>query len=231
MSETLNITTPDGLVPAYVARPDVAPAPAVVVIQEIFDVNADLPEVCDNLAAQGYLGICPDLFWRIERGFDLSDQSEAEWKRGLALYHRFDVGTAVSDIASTMSAARTIRGASGKVGVIGYCRGRLMAFLAAASRGADAAVSYYGGGSHKEVGGAGKIASPLLMHLAEADEFVSAETQRGMVAALKGHPQIEIHTYPGCCHAFTQNGGKHYDAVAAEKANARTLAFLQVNLG
>jgi carboxymethylenebutenolidase len=230
MSETLNITTPDGDVPAYVARPAVAPAPAVVVIQEIFDVNGDLPEVCDNLAAQGYLAICPDLFWRIARGFDLSDRSEAEWKRGLAIYHGFDLEAAVSDIAATVSVARTIAGASGKVGVVGYCRGRLMAFLAAASRCADAAVSYYGGGSHKVVCGAGKIAPPLLMHLAEADEFVSAQTQRGMVAALKDHPQVEIHTYPGCCHAFARTGGKNYDAVAGEKAHARTLAFFDATL-
>lgn len=223
MSETLNITTPDGAVPAYVARPAVTPAPAVVVIQEIFDVNADLPEVCDNLAAQGYLAICPDLFWRLQRGFDLSDQSEAEWKRGLALYHGFDVEAAVSDIAATLSVARTIAGASGKVGVIGYCRGRLMAFLSAARRGADAVVSYYGGG-------ADKIAPPLLMHLAEEDEFISAQTQRSIVAALHGHPQVEIHTYPGCCHAFARSGSKHYDAVAAEKANARTLAFFQATL-
>lgn len=230
MSETLTITTPDGAFPAYVARPAVAPAPAVVVIQEIFDVNADLPEVCDNLAAQGYLAICPDLFWRMERGFDRSDQSEAEWKRGLAIYHGFDVEAAVSDIAATVSVARTIAGASGKVGVVGYCRGRLMAFLAAARRGADAAVAYYGGGADKDVGSAGKIAPPLLLHLAEDDEFISAQTQRSIVAALEGHPQVEIHTYPGCCHAFARTGGKHYDAVAAETANARTLAFFDATL-
>jgi carboxymethylenebutenolidase len=142
MSETLSITTPDGAVPAYMARPAVAPAPAGVVIQEIFDVNADLPEVCDNLAAQGYLAICPDLFWRTKRGRDYADESEEEWKRGLALYHGFDVEAAVSDIAATLSAARTIAGASGKVGVVDYCRGRLMAFLAAARTEADAVVSY-----------------------------------------------------------------------------------------
>ena len=230
MSETLNITRPDGAVPAYVARPAVAPAPAVVVIQEIFDVNADAPEVCDTLAAQGYLAICPDLFWRMDLGVDRSDLSEAEWKRGLSLYHDFDVEAAVSDIAATMAVARTLSGASGKVGAVGYCRGRLMAFLAAASRGADAAVAYYGGGADNDVGSTGKIPPPLLMHLAEDDEFIPAEAQRAILAALKGHPQIEIHTYPGCCHAFARSGGKHYDAAAAEKANARTVAFFQATL-
>lgn len=230
MSETLNITTPDGDFSGYVARPAAASAPAVVVIQEIFGVSADMPETCDNLAAQGYLAICPDLFWRMERGFDLSNESEAEWKRGLAVYHDFDVETAVSDIATTMSVARTIPGASGKVGVVGYCRGSLMAFLSAARRCADAAVSYYGGSTDKDVDAADEIAPPLLMHLGEEDEFISREAQRGIVAALKGHTQIEIHTYPGCRHAFARNGDKHYNAVAAEKANARTLAFFQATL-
>ena len=167
-------------------------------------------------------------FWRTELGADRSDPSEAEWERGLSLYHDFDVEAAVSDIAATMAVARTLSGASGKVGAVGYCRGRLMAFLAAASRGADAAVAYYGGGADSGVGGTGKIPPPLLMHLAEDGGFIPAEAQRAILAALKGHPQIEIHTYPGCCHAFARTGGKHYDAAAAEKANARTVAFFRI---
>jgi carboxymethylenebutenolidase len=102
MSETFTITTPDGDFSAYVARPAAASAPAIVVIQEIFGINADMRKTCDDLAAQGYLAICPDLFWRMEPGIDLSDQSEAEWKRGLALYNAFDFDAGVSDIAATI---------------------------------------------------------------------------------------------------------------------------------
>jgi carboxymethylenebutenolidase len=230
MSPTLNIITPDGDFSAYVARPAAASAPAVVVIQEIFGVSADMHEACDNLAAQGYLAICPDLFWRVGLDVDLSDQSETEWNRGLGRYTVFDVEAAVSDIGATMLAARTLYGASGKVGAVGYCRGGLMTFFTAARRGADAAVAYDGGGAGSQVGEESKIAHPLLMHVAEEDEFISREAQQAIRAALEGHPLIELHTYPGCRHAFAQIGCKHYDAVAAKQANARTLAFLQANL-
>lgn len=230
MSETFTIATPDGNFSAYLARPAHSPAPAIVVIQEIFGINADMRKTCDDLAAQGYLAICPDLFWRMEPGIDLSDQSEAEWKKGLTLYNAFDVDAGISDIAATMLAARTLPGTSGKVGLLGYCLGGLMSFLTVARKGADAAVAYYGGRTDQYVGEADKLAHPLLMHLAEEDEFISKEAQQVILAALKGHPQIEIHTYPGCSHAFARNGGKHYDAAAAEKANARTLAFFQANL-
>ena len=80
---------------AYVARPRAAAAPAVVVIQEIFGVNAVMREIADHFADAGYLAVCPDLFWRIEPGIDISDRSEAEWKRAFELYNAFDVEAGV----------------------------------------------------------------------------------------------------------------------------------------
>ena len=106
MAEQKTITTPDGSFSAYVARPAQAPTAAVVVIQEIFGVNAVMREITDGLAAQGYLAICPDLFWRIEPGIDITDQSEAEWKRAFELFNAFDVDAGVKDIAATIAAAR-----------------------------------------------------------------------------------------------------------------------------
>src|SRR5262245_43789872 len=81
----ITIEGPSGGMRAYLARPQRAPAPAIVVLQEIFGVNADLRETCDELAAQGYFALSPDLFWRMEPGVDMSDGSEAEWKKGFAL--------------------------------------------------------------------------------------------------------------------------------------------------
>src|SRR5271156_2520013 len=101
MDKYIIIDTPDGSFRAYVARPEILPAPAIVVIQEIFGVNADLRDTCDELAAQGYLGVSPDLFWRMEPGVDMSAQSEAEWKKGFALYTAFDYDAGVADIVST----------------------------------------------------------------------------------------------------------------------------------
>lgn len=147
MSNRLDVTTPDGAFSAYLARPAAASAPAIVVLHEVFGVNADLRETCHELADKGYIAICPDLFWRQEPGVDLSHWTEAEWKKGLALYSAYDFDAGVSDVADTVAAARTLDGASGKVGVMGFCLGGLMTFLTAARGNVDSAVAYYGGGT------------------------------------------------------------------------------------
>jgi len=234
MSQTLTITTPDGSFSAYVARPTSAtaqtPAPAVVVIQEIFGVNKVMRDICDGLAAQGFVAVCPDLFWRIEPGIDITDQSEAEWKRAFELFNAFDVDAGVGDIAATIAAVRGFEGVSGKVGAVGYCLGGLLAFLTATRTDADACISYYGVGLEKHVGEADKLARPLLMHIAEKDQFVPPEAQQVILAALKDHPQIQIHTYAGRDHAFAREGGAHYDAEDAARANGRSLTFFQTHL-
>ena len=215
----------------YLATPKSGKGPGIVVIQEIFGVNAVMRGICDDLAAQGYLAVCPDLFWRIEPGIDITDQSEAEWKKAFELYNAFDVDAGVSDIAATIAAVRDLPSVNGKVGAVGYCLGGLLAFLTATRTDADASVSYYGVGTEKHLAEAEKLARPLLMHIAEEDQFVPKEAQKVILDALKDHPQIEIHTYPGRDHAFARVGGAHYDATDAGKANARSLAFFKSNLG
>src|ERR1700761_9575594 len=129
MAETTTITTKDGTFSAYVARPAKASAPAVVAIQEIFGVNQVMRDVTDGLAAPGYLAICPDLFWRIEPGIDITDKTEAEWKRAFELFNAFDVDLGVEDIAATIAHIRKDPGCDGKVGAVGYCLGGALAFL------------------------------------------------------------------------------------------------------
>ena len=231
MGETTTIMTADGEFSAYVARPQAARAPAIVVIQEIFGVNAVMRGITDDLAAAGYLAICPDLFWRIEPGIDITDQSEAEWKKAFELYQAFDVKRGVEDIAATIAAIRGDAGCNGKVGAVGFCLGGLLAFLTATRTDADASVAYYGVGIDKFVGEAANLARPLLMHIAEEDQFVPKEAQAVIVDALKGNPKVTIHTYPGRDHAFARKGGEHYDAADAGKANQRTLEFFKANLG
>lgn len=227
MSETLTITTPDGDFSAYVARPKAESAPAIVVIQEIFGVNKVMRDIADGLAAQGYVAIVPDLFWRIEPGIDITDQSEAEWKRAFELFNAFDVDAGVGDIAATITKARALPGVNGKVGAVGYCLGGLLAFLTATRTDVDASVSYYGVGIEKHVNEAEKLTHPLLMHIAEKDQFVPPEAQQLILSALKDHPQIELHSYADRDHAFAREGGAHYDAADAAKANGRSLTFFQ----
>lgn len=230
MSSYITVDTPDGTFRAYIARPGVVPAPAIVVIQEIFGVNADLRETCAELAAQGYFALSPDLFWRMEPGVDISDQSQAEWQKGVALYTAFDFDAGVEDIGRTMSVARSLPGASGKVGLMGYCLGGLMTFLTTARKGADASVAYYGGSTEKHLELASKIRNPLMMHLAEEDEYISKEAQKAIIDALSDNPHAQVFTYPGCKHAFARHRGAHYDKAAAALANGRTADFFRTHL-
>jgi carboxymethylenebutenolidase len=231
MGERTTITTKDGSFSAYVARPQKASAPAVVVIQEIFGVNQVMRDTTDALAAEGYLAICPDLFWRIEPGIDITDRSEAEWKRAFELFNAFDVDAGVKDIQATISTIRKDPGCNGKVGAVGFCLGGLLAFLTATRTDADASVAYYGVGIEGRVGEAEKLVKPLLMHIAEEDQFVPKDAQTVILQALKNHPNVEVHTYPGRNHAFARPGGEHYDAADAKLAAGRTQQFFQKTLG
>jgi carboxymethylenebutenolidase len=231
MGERITIKTPDGEFSAYVARPQAEQAPAVVVIQEIFGVNQVMRDITDGLAAQGYLAVCPDLFWRIEPGIDITDKSEAEWKRAFELFNAFDVEQGVKDIQATITTARANAHCSGKVGAVGFCLGGLLAFLTATRTDADAAVSYYGVGLENRLPEAEKLTRPLLVHVAEEDQFVPKEAQAMILQALKDHPCVELHTYPGRDHAFARVGGEHYDEADAKLAGERTLQFFKRTIG
>jgi carboxymethylenebutenolidase len=227
MGERININTEGGAFSAYLARPNVATAPAVVVIQEIFGVNKVMRDITDGLAAQGFLAVCPDLFWRIEPGVDITDHTEAEWKKAFDLYNAFDVDAGVTDIAATIAHVRGDPGCSNKVGAEGFCLGGLLAFLTATRTDVDAAVGYYGVGIESRLAEADKLAEPLMLHVAEEDQFVPKPAQEMILAALKNHPHVELYSYPGRDHAFARVGGEHYDAGDAAKANQRTLDFFR----
>jgi len=230
MSQRISIATPDGAFDAYVARPDSPSAAVIVVIQEIFGINADMRAHCDELASQGYIAVCPDLFWRLEPGIELSDKSEQEWAQAMALYKRFDVDKGVHDVAATMAEARDLPGSTGKVGVMGFCMGGLLTFLTAARYGGDAAVAYYGGGTDKYVDEFGKLKTPLMMHLGEKDEYISQAARDTIIGAAEGLAHVQVWTYPGQNHAFARVGGTHFNAEAARLANERTLAFFGQHL-
>lgn len=230
MGEYITISTEAGAFSAYLARPAVTPAPSVVVLHEVFGVNADLRMTCDALAAAGFLAISPDLFWRQMPGADLSVTSEADWNTGLALYTAYDRDAGVTDVVETLKAAAHLEGASGKVAVMGYCLGGLMAFLTAARSRVDAVVAFHGGDTEKYLNEAPAITAPMIMHLADEDEFISKAAQAQIKTALADKPNVQIYTYAGCNHAFSRHGGQHYNAEAAALANTRTLTFLKAEL-
>ena len=232
MTDTrLTITTPDGSFTAYVARPAMTPAPVIVVIQEIFGVNATMRGICDDLAAKGYVAVCPDLFWRIEPGIDITDKTEAEMKRAFELYGLFNVETGVSDIAATLAAVLHLPDSNGKVGALGYCLGGLLAALTAFRSDSTATVSYYGVGIENFLAEATHLKHPLLLHIAGADQFVPLAAQDKLLAAASHSALMEAYRYDGEHHAFARVGGQHYSVLSATLANERTTAFFKRYLG
>jgi carboxymethylenebutenolidase len=232
MSNEFKIKATDGsgTFSAHVATPKEAKAPAIIVIQEIFGVNKNLRDICDKLAAQGYLAVCPDLFWRQEPGIDITDQTEAEWKQAFALFNGFNVDKGVEDLKATLDFVRTQPGCNGKVGTVGFCLGGKLAYLMATRSTTDCNVSYYGVGLDELLGEKDNIKKPLLLHIAEKDGFSSPEKREKIISGLKDNKNVEMHVYAGVDHAFTRIGGKNYNKEAAEQAHARTAAFFKNNL-
>src|SRR6202162_3303227 len=231
MKDHINVNGYGGTFSAYIARPRSSPASAVVVLQELFGVNADIRKHCDELAEQGYLAVAPDLYWRQEPGVDLNVTSEADWDHGLRLYSAFDRDAGVKDIKDTIDAVRNLPGCNGKVALLGYCLGALMVFMTALRNdGIDAAVWYHGADTEKYLGEVDGLHAPILMHVAEEDEFISKAAQTEIKAALAKKPNATVYRYPGQSHAFSRHNGAHYNAAAARLANGRTREFLHQQL-
>jgi carboxymethylenebutenolidase len=226
MGDRITIKGRNGTFGAYLARPGASPAPAVVVLQELFGVNADIRQTCDELAGLGYIAVAPDLFWRQERSVDLDVRSERDWQHGLRLYQAYDRDAGVRDVKETVAAASKLPDCTGKVAVLGYCLGALMTFLTAARYSVDAAIAYHGGDTEKYLDEVDGLNAPLLMHLGEEDEFISKPAQAEIKAALARKPNATVYSYPGQHHAFSRHNGARYDAAAAALANGRTHDFL-----
>ena len=218
----ITISGSDGDFSGYLASPASGSGPGILVIQEIFGVNADMRAHCDHFAAEGYFALSPDIFWRQEPGIQLTDKTEAEWQRAFELYQGFDVAKGMEDLLASLAHLRGIDGCSGKVGTVGFCLGGLLAYLMACQSDADCNVSYYGVGIDERLDQATNITAPTLLHIAEEDEYVTKEAQAAIKKGLAGHSSVAIYSYPGANHAFTRNEGIHYDADAAKLANGRT---------
>lgn len=226
----ISIKGQDGEFSAYLSRPPSGTGPAIVVIQEIFGVNKVMRDISDALAGEGFVTLCPDLFWRIEPGIQLTDQTEEEWQKAFELFNKFDVDRGVDDISATIHHARGLDGVE-KVGAVGYCLGGLLAYLTATRTDSDASVGYYGVNIHEKLSEAGQITKPLMLHIAGKDQFVPPEAQQQVRDALKDNPLVTIYDYPEQDHAFARGGGEHFDREAAAKANHRTLVFFKQHLG
>lgn len=231
MTDTITIDAIDGSgnFSAYVARSESAPKAAIVVIQEIFGVNAGIRQKCDRLAKDGYLAVAPDLFWRLEPGVQLDPDVKAEFDQALALMGKFDQDKGVADIEATIRAARDLLH-GGKVGAVGYCLGGRLAYMTAARTDVDATVGYYAVGIDGLLGEKNAIAHPLMLHIAGDDGFVPKDVQAKMHEGLDDHPKVTLHDYAGEDHGFATEMGERRSEEAANLADRRTSAFFADHL-
>jgi carboxymethylenebutenolidase len=163
-------------------------------------------------------------------GIQITDKTKEEWDKAFALFKGFDQDKGMDDLVATLDHLRKLPGAA-KAGCVGYCLGGRMAFMMAERSNIDCAVSYYGVGLDGLLGDAGKIRKPVMLHIAEKDQFVPPEAQKKVKGGLAGNKNVTIHSYPGQDHAFARMGGEHYNKQAADEAKQAHRGVLQEEFG
>ncbi|CAN5459176.1 dienelactone hydrolase family protein [soil metagenome] len=218
----INLTASDGHdFDAYVAEPKGTPRGALVVLQEIFGVNSHIQSVVDGFAADGYLAIAPAIFDRTEKNVDLGYEGD-DMTKARALMGQLDIDKTLLDVQASIDYAAK----AGKVGVVGYCLGGRLAWLAACQlNGLSAAVTYYGGGmpalAHL------KARVPVLAHFGENDHgipLVTVEEFRGK------QPDVKVELYPAG-HGFSCDARAAYEQASAKLARERTIDFFNAHIG
>ncbi|WP_250467726.1 dienelactone hydrolase family protein [Caballeronia sp. GAFFF2] len=231
MSQMIEIKSHDGRsFAAYKAVPAQGSGPGLVLLQEIFGINAYMKSMADRYAEEGYVVLVPDLFWRMDPGVVLGYEQE-DFAKALGFNERVDIDLAVRDIESTVDAMRMQPEHAGKIGALGYCLGGKLAMLAAARTQIDCAVSYYGVGLDAYLDEVPAIQCPMVFHFAGDDAFCPLDAREAIMRALATNQGIEQYVYPGCDHAFASPGRPHFDKPATTMAYSRSLALLRKVMG
>ena len=231
MGETVRINTlqGDGTFPAYRADPVGEAKAAIIVIPEIFGVNPGIRAKCDAWAAEGYLAVAPDIFWRFAEGEELDPDVPEQFQRALENMGKFKGDECIRDVEALIHWLKREQGVA-KAGLVGFCLGGFIAYIAATRTDIDASVGYYGVSIDQHVNEAHAIANPLMLHIAGADHFVTADAQAAIHAALDDHPKVTLHDYPGLDHGFAAEMGNRRNEEGANLADQRTRDFLAEHL-
>lgn len=223
MGEHVTLTAADGQkLDAYVARPESKPKAGLVVVQEIFGVNAHIRSVTDGFAKDGFLAVAPALFDRIEPGVELSYEPD-DVRKAMSFVPKIKMDKSLLDVGAAMGYAAD--STDKKVGIVGYCFGGTLAWLAATRLKPAAAVGYYGGRIGNYV--SEKPSAPVMLHFGKDDAHIPGSEIEKVHAA---HPEVEIFLYENAGHAFNREAAPGYNAKAALEARRRTIAFLKKHL-
>ena len=222
MSETVKLHASDGHeLDAYVARPSGTPIGGLVVVQEIFGVNQHIRNVADSYAKDGFLAVAPAIFDRVEKHVELTYEGQ-DMQRAVSLMQKLDINKALLDVDAAIGYAK--QESHGKVGVIGYCYGGKMAWLASTRLHPAAAVGYY-------AGGIGEFAeehpnAPTILHFGKQDTHIPKEQVDKVSAA---HPDVPVYWYDAG-HGFNCDMRSSFDAPSSKLARERSLAFLKQHI-
>lgn len=230
----LTVHGPDGDFDAYLATPPQGRGPGLVLLQYICGVNQVMRDLADGFAAQGYVVVVPDLYWRQGRRIALIDQpsapTPAEQARALELNQSFDDKAATGDMRATLAALRQHPACDGRAGALGYCLGGRLAYLMATRTDTDCAVGYYAVNLQNYLPEAQQIRRPLMLHMAAQDMLVPPEVRQRICEGLQGVAGVDIRVYEGVNHAFALVGGPNHHPATAARANEASAQFLAQHL-
>ena len=219
----------NGEIPVYVATPDEQVTAAIIVIPEIFGLNEGIRKKCDDWAAQGYLAVAPDIFWRFAPGVELNPDVPEQMQEAFGYFGQFDPDKGVMDIEALIKWLRAENGID-KVGAVGFCLGGRIAYMVACRTDIDASVGYYGVMIDKMLNEANAIANPLMLHIPTADHFVGPEAQQAIHDGLGDNDKVTLHDYAGLDHGFAAEMGNRRDEAGAQLADGRTREFFARHL-
>ncbi len=224
MGEHVVLTAADGhKLDAYVSRPESKAKAGLVVVQEIFGVNAHIRSVADGFANDGFLVVAPALFDRIQPGIELGYEPSGVQK-AMSLAPKTDIEKSLLDVGAAMGYAA--ENSHKRVGVVGYCFGGTLAWLAATRLRPAAAIGYYGGRIGNYVSESPE--APIMLHFGREDAHIPGSEIEKVHAA---HPEVQIFVYENAGHAFNREASPGYNAEAAREARRRTIDFLNKHLG
>jgi carboxymethylenebutenolidase len=230
LSRVEQVQTPDGAFDLTVWLPDAGTGPGLLLIQEIFGVSDYIRAVAQDLAALGYVVAAPDLFWRIEPGYQ-ERHDEAGIARSLQVGGQFDVEKGVADSAAALDHLRSLPEVEGGTGVIGFCLGGSIAYFLAAQTPVDAVVSFYGSAVPGNLGILAQITSPLQFHFGGSDAYIPRDQVASVEQAAAGRGNVEIHVEEEAGHAFHNRMAPIFHVAGpAARAWRRTEEFLRRHL-
>jgi len=217
-----------GEVPVLVVRPEGAPRGVIIVVQEIFGITPGIAQKAQDWAKLGYLAIAPDIFWRQQPGVSFNPDIPEEFTQAAGFMMKHDFVRGQEDLRAVLAWARAQK--AGKVGLVGFCMGGMIAYQMAARTDIDAAVGYYGVGIAGLVDEAKNITGQLMLHIPTLDGFVPPDQQAAMHAGLDGNAHVTLFDYEGLDHGFADTFGARRNEAGANLADERTRAFLAEHL-